>query len=529
MNNRRFFGICFALLTLSTGKAQTLKDAIRQTTNEQFETADASFKALQAKEPANGEVYFYFGENYFKNDNLAAADAKYQEGIAANATNALNYVGAGKVQWYNKKDQDAKSNFFKALTLSQNKNATVMMKIAEAYINGDIKDVPEALKLLTQAQKLEPKNPEVFLLTGDAYLEQNNGTEAVKWYEKAVELDKTSPKAALRMGQLWNRSKNYTEALNNYKKATDLDPSFAPAYRERGDIYFRAGQYQNAIAQYQKYLELNNNLSAKIRYVGFLVQAKQYKDALSKGNEVIMKDSSNIYLYRYLGYAHYENAEYPAGLMRMEIFFKRADKEVRIIPQDYEYYGKLLAKTGKDSLGIVNMLKAAEMDTTKKDVYSEIGAAYFKMKKYPESIAAYNKKIAASAKPGANDNFGVGRAYFMSKDFVNADSAFVKITRSNPDLPLGYIWRAKANANLDPKNEKWLAKPYYEAVIAKVKPEEVEKNKKDLVEAYTYIGVYYLNQKDYTNAKVNFKKVLELDPNNANAKKFMASPEAQGK
>lgn len=516
-----------AALTLAAFlQAQTLKDAIKQTTNEQFETAEASFKALQQQQPTNGEIYFYWGENYFKNDNLEMANAKYQEGIAANATNPLNYVGAGKVQWFSKKEQDAQANFFKALTLSQSKNATVMMKIAEAYINADNKNIAEALKHLNNAAKLEPKNPEVYILMGDAYLEQNNGSEAVKNYEKAVELDKTSAKGSLRLGQLYNRAKNYNLALEYYKKATDLDASFAPAYREKGDIYFRAGQYQNAIAQYQKFLELNNNLSAKIRYVGFLVQAKQYKDALTTGTDVLKKDSSNVYLYRYLGYAHYENAEYPQGLQRIEAFFTRAGKDVRIIPQDYEYYGKLLSKTGKDSLAIINLTKAMEMDTARKDLYSDIASVYTKMKKYPEAIAAYQKKIASSPKPSANDNFGLGMAYFRSKDFVNADSSFAKITRSNPDLPLGYLWRGKANSNLDPKNEKWLAKPHYETFIAKVKPEEVEKSKKDLVEAYTYVAVYHMNNKDYATAKTNFKKVLELDPNNANAKKFLASPEA---
>ena len=512
---------CTALLN-----AQTLKDAIKQTTNEQFETADASFKAIIQREPSKGENYFYYGENYFKNDNMEMAKAMYQKGVDVNATNPICYVGVGKILWYNKNEQEAKTNFYKATTLAASKNATVLMEIAEVYINADNKNIQEAMNLLNQAAKLEPKNPEVYTLIGDAFLEQNNGSEAIKNYEKAIELNKTSATATLREGKLYSRAKNYNLALDYYKKAIEIDASFAPAYREKAEIYYRAGRYQDAVNEYKKFLDLNNNLSAKIRYTGFLYQAKQYKDAIAQGSEIFNKDSSNMYLYRYLAYSYYENAEYPKGLAKMESFFGKAGKDIKIIPQDYEYYGKLLAKNGKDSLGLIALMKAAEMDTAKKDLYSDIGAAYFKMKKYPEAINAYNKKIAASVKPSANDYFGLGRAYYFSKDFVNADSAFAKVTRSSPDFPAGYLWRAKANSQQDPANEKWLAKPHYETYMSKIKPEETEKNKKDIVEANTYIGVYYMKSKDFSTAKTYFKKVIELDPANENAKKFLASPEA---
>jgi tetratricopeptide (TPR) repeat protein len=194
--------------------------------------------------------------------------------------------------------------------------------------------------------------------------------------------------------------------------------------------------------------------------------------------------------------------------------------------QDYETYGKLLIKTGKDSLGVMQLVKASEMDTAKKDLYGDIGGSYLKMKKYNDAIVWYNKKIA-TGKSNANDYFGLGRAYYFIKDFVNADSAFVKITRSNAELPLGYLWRAKANVQLDPKTEKGLAKPYYESFMAKVKPEEVEKNKKDLIDANVYMGYYYVLKKDYASAKPYYQKLKELDPTNKQQKEFFNSP--QGK
>ncbi len=530
MKRNLFF---LTLTFLSTGIfSQTLPDAIKLTDNEQFETAEISFKNLIESQPNNGENYFYFGENYFKNDNLEMANATYQKGVDANATNPLCYVGLGKVQWYQNKSTEAKANFYKATTLAAGKNAIVLMKIAEAYIKAETKDINEAIKLLDMAIKLEPKKPEVYILKGDAFLEQNDGTKAIENYEKAGALDPKSVTAILRQGQLWFRAKNYDLALELYKKASLIDSSFAPAYREKAEIYFLAGRYANAVAQYKRYLQLNNNCSARGRYAGFLNQAKQYKESIEAASEAIKCNPSNPYLYRYKGYSQFETGDYVNGLQTMNTFFDMASKnaKVKIISEDYEYRARLYSKDTKDSTSFMSAIadykKALELDPAKNEMNADIANTYIKMKKYPEAISAYKSKME-KGKPTANDYFGIGRAYYYSKDFVNADSSFVQIIRSQPDLPLGYLWRAKTNVQLDPKNETWLAKPFYEQYIAKVKPTDTEKNKKDLVDANTYLGVYYMNNKDNCMAKTFFKKINELDAANANSKKFLDSAEAK--
>lgn len=522
MKTTRLFFMALMIGSLAMN-AQTLNDAIKQTTNEQFETADATFKSLIQSQPNNGDYYFYYGENYFKNENLEMANNLYQKGMDVNATNPLPYVGLGKVQWRQGKQAEAKANFYKATTLAAGKNATVLMRIAEVYITSDTKNLPEAFNLLTQASKLEPKNPEVYILMGDAYLEQNNGTKAVENYEKAATLDPKSVKATLRQGQLYNRSRNFPLALDFYKKASLIDSTFAPAYREKAEIYFRAGQYGPAVYQYKRYLQLNNNCSARGRYAGFLNQAKQYKESVEAANEALKCDSSNAYLYRYKGYSQFESADYANGLQTITRFFEKAalNPDIKIIPLDYEYRAKLLSKNGEDSLAITDFKKALELQPEKTELISDIASTYRKMRNYSEAITAYKTKIAAGS-PNANDYFGLGLACYYSKDFANADSAFIQLVNSQPDLALGHAWRAKANVQLDPKNEKWGAKEHYETFITKVKPEDREKNKKDLIDAYNYLAAHYASKKDCANTKLNLQKVLELDPANAQAKKIIA-------
>lgn len=506
-------------------EAQSLKDAIKLTENEQFYAATRAFRNLIQQQPTVGENYFYMGENYFKSEKLDSAQIAYNKGAETNISNPINYVGIGKVDWYSGKFDAAKANFTKALTMSNNKNALVLMKIAECYTKAEKKDLMAAFSLLTAAAKLEPKNAEIYLLTGDAYLENNNdGSNAIKNYEKAAEIDKSSVQAILRMGQLYGRARNYNLALDYYKRAALIDSSFAPAYREQGELYYMAKQYNVAKAKYKRFLELSsNNLDARTRYASFLFLSKEYANAISEIKEIQKLDTSSNILNRLLAYSYYETGDFASGLSKSTTFFNRASIEkTKVLAQDYEYNGKLLIKSGNDSIGIEKLNKAIDMDTAKADLYSEIASSYMKQKKYALAISNYQKKITLG-KPNANDYFGMGRAYYFSKDFVNADSAFAQIIKSNPTLPLGYLWRAKSNTQLDASNEKGLAKPYYEQFVSLVKPEELEKNKKDLIEAYSYLGFQAMKLKDTPTAKQHWQKVLELEPSNEKAKKAIES------
>jgi Tfp pilus assembly protein PilF len=49
-----------------------------------------------------------------------------------------------------------------------------------------------------------------------------------------------------------------------------------------------------------------------------------------------------------------------------------------------------------------------------------------------------------------------------------------------------------------------------------------QKNKAGLINAYGYLGFYFLNKDKKAEAKEYYKKVLELDPANVKAKAVMA-------
>lgn len=514
-----------AVIISIAASSQTLKETIRMAENERYERAKESFRNLVNTDPNKAMVYFYFGETYFNQEMYDSADIMYKNGINADSNFILNYVGVGKILWNGNYQNQAESYFNKALSKTKNKNALVLMLIAENYINAQNKNLPYAKELLTKALKIEPKNPEIHILIGDALLEENqmDGSAPIKKYNEAADLDKTLAKPILRIGKLYYRAKNPTEALKWYKEAVKIDSTFAPAYIVMGELYLMAGFNKQSLEQYKKYLALNNDREARNRFAQILWKNKFYEDAINEINKIQQTDSSSIYLYRVLGYSYSEAGDkfqpngYAKGLYAINKFFVMASEinGFKLLASDYSVKGKLLSKNLKDSLAMIELFKAIELDSTNTDLYSDIALSYYKQKKYNDAIIYFNKKIVAG-KPTVNDYTYLGLSYYLTKQYLLSDSAFKTVANLNPNNYNAQKFRAKSNAMLDPDSKLGLAKPFYEKVIELIlaKPETIEKNKKDLIEAFEYLAYYYFINKDTEKSKELVAKITELDPAN---------------
>jgi tetratricopeptide (TPR) repeat protein len=512
--------------------AQTLQDAIKMTSNERYEAASAAFKKiLKSGNDQGGDAWFYYGNNFLEWNVLDSAKMMFQKGSETKPSNPLNFVGLGSVAWMEHSAEQAKQFFYKATSLTttqakeipKEKQTMVYLKIAEAYLKAN-KNLPEALVNINLAMKISPKDPEVYIQLGDYSIEKNTTdvSEAIKNYEKAGELDKTSTRAILRQGQVWVRVQNYEDGLKFYRQAIQMDSTFAPAFRARGDLYFRYAKYKAAIADYRKYLAMNDGQSAKQKYAQSLFFTKDYKTAIEEIKAVQRKDSSNLTLMRYLAYSYYETGDFTSGLSTMQRFLMRQElvEKPKLINKDYAYYGKLLSKNGNDSVGIEQLKKAIAMDSSFIDSYGDIASIYFKTKNPAEAAKYYELKIGLERKSGKKvnplDYIALGKIYFSNKDYVKADTAFARTTDIYPVY--SNAWRARCNASLDNQDKpEGKAKPFWELAICKAGT-DVERNKKDLIDAYAYLGFFYLSKKNYDCSKASFMKVQELDATNDKAK-----------
>jgi tetratricopeptide (TPR) repeat protein len=536
-------GIALLLTILSGGfrvHAQDLQTAFKLTRAERFEDASAAFKALLQKNLKDGDIYYYYGENFLQeyysdtinNSSKELSDSAqvlFSRGTIADPANPLNYVGLGQIALMLRDMSKAQQNFSRAISLlpskanktivmAPEKQATVYIKLANAYIRAGINDTAVVFGSLRMAEKFDNKNYDLYIVRGDAYIFLlNDGSKAILNYNTAQSLNPKSPFAKLRVGQLWMRARNYKDALTYYQEVVKIDSSFAPAYRELGYLLSRANRNDEAEQNYKKFLRLSGgNTTARIQYVNTLIELKNYTEAINQLNEVLRTDTSNNDLNRALAYSYFETGQYDKGLIYSKKFFNRA-KPDKIRATDYSYLGRLFAKTKQDSLAHENLLKAFQMDTSRSELLSEAAMSMIKLKKYDKAIEVYNQKISLkNAVP--YDYYNLGKVYYNTKSWGKVDTTLMYYSTLMPEHVQGYLWRARALVNIDTTSKLGLAKPVYEVMIEKAKTDTV-KNAKELMEAYSYLAYYNLVQfKDTKDQQFGLKsidycnKVLAIQP-----------------
>ena len=513
MNTKILFGGALILLSsykLSVG--QTIEQGVQLLDQEQFIKSKAVFLDLSEKSPANAVVQFYLGENYTKLGKTDSAKICFNRGLQLNANEPLNYIGLAKISLEENKP-DAADYLKKAQPLSQGK-LKPLLALVSAHLTGKNKNANEAMLNAEEAKKIAPNDPLVSLALGDAFIAKGDGGNAVSSYEKSIELNKTFAMGFCKIGEIYVMGKSYDEAEKNFLKSIEIDPEFNAANRFLAELYYQKKQYSKAADYYKVYLEKAGNVSEALkRYASFLFLNKKYTETIQTIEALKAEGAISSNLQRFLAYSYYEAGNFPTSLIAIESYFSNTNKPTAT---DYEYYGKILSKNSNDSLAIINYRKVLQVDSAKLDIYNAIAEVYFSQKKYTLAADEYLTKFSKlKGTPTAIDFFDLGRSYYYGSDFVKADSAFAMVIAKNPESPLGYLWRGRAASSLDPEMESGQAKPYFETLITKAT--DSVKYKKELIDAYDYMGSFFYIKKDYPAAKSYFNKLKEIDSTNKKA------------
>ncbi|MCU0472451.1 MAG: tetratricopeptide repeat protein [Bacteroidales bacterium] len=594
-----FLAAALSGLIVSSLQAQDLASALMMTRSEQYDKAESLLQQLIQKEPANSKNYFFLGENillnYFADTisnsfTIAANAAKdaYQKGVDANTGDPLNYIGLGKVAFYNGDDKTAEEMRAKAKSfLLPYKNikkivppakdyAFALAKIAESYIKDGEVDTAAALPLIRQAIKIDSKNRDIFLIAGDIYILANDGSNAIRNYNLAQFADPKSSTANMKIGNIYVRGKSLQAAIPYFEEAINLNADYAPAYRELGQLYYLAGRLEQSKTNFKKYLDLTaGNIPAKTRYVNALFYAGDYDEVIKNVEEILAVDRSRSYMNRLAGYSYYEkkNADYDKALGYMDELFRTVPED-RILPKDYHYTARILMKKNQnfakmsDELsnleqqlqkennrynsakapdkarlkpgldefkvkveklradvnnsrkeidrGFREYAKVLELKPQDRGVISEMASSYSTFRRYNEAAKAMAKLIDP-AKDDFEAYMRVGRAFYNGENYKAADSVFNIILKKSPNFLPAHVQIARTYSRMDPDFKMGLAKAKFQKVI-EVAEEDSVMNENEMVEAFSYLGYYYMSTDDYSSSKDYYNRLITLNPNNKDNK-----------
>ena len=519
--------VALTLFIAAHVSGQTLQDAQREMDNENyFKAKQVLFKLLNDGTSNKSEIAYYLGNAYLKNDDADSATIFYKMVNDPDTKFALNYVAKGRISLLQKNKVDAKLNFDNALQYSKFKNATIYFEIGDAYFRPVAIDVNEAIKNLKAAQDLDGKNTSIMLDLGDAYLE-NSATDpqagglAMTQYQNARGINKNLSIAWIKEGRLDVRGQIYDQAIDVFNKALQIDQNYPIVHKELGEAYYLTKNYDKMISEFQKYIDLSpGDTKARVGLLEMLFRNKAYDRVADEAIKGLKNSPNNIDYLRFLIYANYELKMYKDGSDAANNLFSLNGFKAK--PRDYIYAARLAGATG-DTTRAMNYFKVAlSNDSANCDLIGEYAKVLFSAKHYDESVAQYALKKAKCNELKTLELYYLGRAYLLLDDSINADTTFADFIAKSPTTPDGYYWRARTNLKIG-KAEDFGSLPYYQKYI-EIAAAAGTKYKDNLIEAYDYVGAYYLiKEKDKVKAKETFNKALELDPNDENALEFLKS------
>jgi tetratricopeptide (TPR) repeat protein len=554
MNRKKMMGLAGIALFYATGVfADSNEKGIDLYRAELYNAAKIFFtQQTNQSTVEQAENNYYLGQTYYELQQVDSATYFYDQAVAIHPEYPFGYIGQGKIA-LSKDDKKGAENLFKKANGLAKKDPSVQTSIAEVYIAA--KMYPEAEEALEKATKVNKKYSGIFVAEGDMLMQENKVGEACARYENAIVFDTTDKVAYLKLARVY-KTINTAQALSRLNDLITIDPNYIPAYAEIGDINRSEGMYLKALEAYKKFISIPGvPIVQHERYAQLLYFTDSYTESLKQIQYVLKQDPKNPVMHRLEAYNNFKLENYALAVEQMSAFLDNNPENTHIY-LDYLTLGQALLKEKQALPAIDAFIKASQLKDTKPEIYKELASAYKAADNYPGAVNAYDQFFAAESTPVVFDYFYYGQACYtaatkyVAADVLNAkltpeeeaanhdalylyigkgNGAFDEVINRSPESYLGYLWKANLNSLPDyveqAKTGKLLgaAKPYYEEAIKVMlaKNENGVRNA-DLIDAYNYLGSYYvLTEDNKTKAGEYYKAILELDPDNARVKQTL--------
>ena len=337
----------------------------------------------------------------------------------------------------------------------------------------------DAIQLL-EGMTAHSTSATLFDLLGDAYTQTHDYAKAEAAYRKAVDLDPSELNHLRGLGQTLIAEEKYSDALTVYQKLVDLMPDDSDNYLRIAEIYRELHQLDKAEENLVKARQYNPG-SLEVLYNEAMIYEAQgrYDDAIRVLSDAItgVKAESTVLssrrrylaiLYQQLGMLYRDTQNYQAAIYTFQELGHLGDEE--------DHRARLLI-----------------MDTYRlaKDMPKALQTGREAMAKYPNDA-----EIRAS------------QALLLGENAQTDDA--VKLLESNLK---GTSADRETYLNLSQIYER--GRRYADAEQAARKAESYASEPQDNEIAWLLLGAVYERQKQFDKAETEFKKVLDVNPKNA--------------
>jgi tetratricopeptide (TPR) repeat protein len=528
--------------------------AVAQTTPSESQSPDASGKAAAYYYYSLGHLYSEMAGAYGNRADLfGKAVDSYKQALKADPSASFIseelsdlYVQSGRLR---EAVTDAEA------ALKQNPddlNARRLLARIYTRMIGDsqAQKIDEAMvkRAIEQYQKIvekEPKDSDSWLMLGRLQKISQNSPEAEKAYKKVLELDENNEDAMTGLAMVYSDLGDTKQATDLLRRAAEKNPNprslttLASAYEQMKDYALAAETLKRALDQNQGNVEIERALAQDLLF------ADQLDEALKLYQKLVEDDPKDVQSELRISQIYRQKRDFRNAR-------QAADKAKELDPTNLEVEyndvnlleaeGKLpeAIKTLKDILATSAKKSYSGPDKANRILLLErLGFMYRSNEQYAPAVETFKQIAELDADSASKAAAQIVDSYRLAKDFTKAeqeaDAALKKypndrvVTSVHATLlaDIGKTDQAVAETRklLDGKNDRETylalaqiydkAKNWSEMAKALDEADKLSTSKDDQETIHFMRGSMFERQKNYDAAEVEFRKVLELNPDNS--------------
>jgi tetratricopeptide (TPR) repeat protein len=519
----------------STGRADDLKDARTALAAGQLEQSVQLFEKAAAQGYAEGRAGV--GQVWLRRRNYEKALEQFQLAQRMDPNLALAHWGAGECARRNEDCATALPEFQRAVELdhkypdaqlalgdclTQSRRFDQAVAALNPGLNwgkwrprflvalGMVEMARDSLRdagiYFTQAREAAPDDPITNRALGDFYLKRGIGSLAIPEYEKAVALDSTDIDLRFALGRALAFDQRYGDAIEQYRWVAEKNPDYSGAQLALGDIYYRAGQaepryYAEARPHLEKYTQLAPNDARGWSLLGrdlYYLREKDAALAAMRKAEQLGDKSKDMYTIMFR--ALVDQKDWAGALA--------AIKKGEPNGADLLKLAQVNAFLGNAAAADSTYRALVDKDSTSNDgkfAMLEMAKAQYRQKDYPNAIGTLSRRIALDP---SNDEayYYRGLCHKELKQLPEALADLRQAVALAPTKGDRHFWLA---VTLSQSGAVDSALVEYKTMLG------VDSTSKNAVPAYQQIALEdHLKKKDWTGAIAVLEKALAIDPVN---------------
>lgn len=339
---------------------------------------------------------------------------------------------------------------------------------AEELINRGQLD--KARKILHACLDSQAPQPAAYFLMGQVEMMEGRTEQARQAFEKAVQLDPQLDKAWYFLGTLAVLDKDYDRAAEYTQNALDLQPANTDYILTLADICMEGGRLERAEEVLEQGLKLQSgNLELMLAKARLFQQSERRTQALGLYEQALLMHGAVDAILEPCGYAYMADGQWQKAADKFELLLPlykqdpdRYNMTMRSLAlalfnagrygQALVYYDKLSVVYRQDAdIWLMMAHSAMGVDDAKRalhcaeqalkyhpswpSAYAVRGCARYFLGDYEQAVQDY-AKISSDDKLGAFAWFMTGRCYQQMGQMIQANAAYERAEKMNPDNEL---------------------------------------------------------------------------------------------